>query len=420
MKVSIIGGGLSGLIAGKRLAESGFEVKVFESEPELGGLVRSFDAEGFRIPIFYHHVFSHDKVTLSILKELGMKSLVKKKIKMAIATNNSVYSLSYTKVPFWDFLNLGDKARLGLLYLHTKIKKSWPDIEGLSAKEWFDKKVGRNVREKIFENLMLEKYGIGLSEISASELAERISEGEAMGKFLYPKEGFYEMVERLKRDIEKNGGLVLAGTPVSKMEIKNGMANRLSYYKNGNEVSEETDVVVNTAPVPVFLGIAKGLPGEYSKRLGGIKYCANICVDVGYREKLSDFYWINCFNKSFGGIIEHTNLADIYPFKMSWLFKYAPSQELWRMPDENIAKLFVGEARKMFPHLREEWTRVFRCKYASPVYDINYAKFMPSYETPVKNLFFSGVAVTYPKIRTMNTAFASGINVAEMIKKKFL
>lgn len=416
MKVAVIGGGLSGLMAGRLLSESGFEVKVFEAQKNCGGLVASFTVQSFRIPIFYHHIFSHDETTLKVVKELGITDLIKRKIKMGLNLNSKSYPISYFSAPFWDFLSFSDKIRFGLLAAQVKMKKDWSDIEGINAEVWLNKTVGKNVARKIFGNIMREKYGLPLSRISASELAERLGEEEATGLFYYPKDGMDGMVSRLVESIESNGGEVKTGSPVTRVDLNN---NKISSRENGKQKTEEADIIINTAPLPVLLRAAKGLPAAYAEKLKKIKYCRNICVDIGYREKLSDYYWLNCFDSAFGGIIEHTNLADIYPFKMAWIFKYAPSEQLWNMSDENVAKLFIRDAQKIYPRLEADWCRVFRSEHASPLYDIDYGKFMPGYETPLKNLFLSGVALTYPKIRTMNTALASGIKVAEIVKEKY-
>jgi uncharacterized protein with NAD-binding domain and iron-sulfur cluster len=87
---------------------------------------------------------------------------------------------------------------------------------------------------------------------------------------------------------------------------------------------------------------------------------------------------------------------------------------------KKIAKLFINHLKELFLHVRVEDFRVFRDEFASPLYDINYAKYMPEVETPIKNLFFTGVATTYPEIRTMNTAFKAGIKTAEIVMKRFL
>lgn len=418
MKVAIIGGGLSGLMAGKILSESGFEAKVFESQKSCGGLAASFSVQDFRIPIFYHHIFSHDGTTLRVVKDLGINDLIKKKIKMGLNLGGRSYKITPSSVPFWDFISAKDRIRFGLLGLQAKVKKDWSDLEGLNAEEWLVKSVGKNVAKKIFESLMREKYGLPLSQISASELAERLGEGEATGTFYYPRQGMDEVISRLVKAIEKNGGEVKTGAPVAKADIS-GNSGKIIYEENGRKKEDDTDIVVNTSPIPVFLKMTKGLPAAYAERLQKIKYCKNICVDIGYREKLGDFYWLNCFDSAFGGIIEHTNLADIYPFKMAWIFKYAPSDRLWNMKDEDIAKLFIADAKKIYPNLKVDWFRVFRGEYASPLYDIEYARHMPGYETPLKNLFLSGVALTYPKIRTMNTALLSGIKTAEIVKERF-
>jgi len=411
MKVCVVGGGLSGLMAGKKLAENGFDVKIFESEERLGGLAKTFDIDGYKIPIFYHHIFKQDKTTLGLLNEFGIGTLKFKKINMGIYTDKKIYKISKTSALSWDFLSLSDKMKFGLLYLKTKLRKDWEKIEGLNADEWLEKTVGKNVKEKIFRNLMKEKYGLDLKRISASELAERLGENEAQGKFTYPKKGLQKMLNGLRKSVEKNDGIVKAKSPVEKIDL------------NKNEIiskrKEKFDIVINTAPVPVFLKITKGLPTDYRKKLGKIKYCKNICVDVGLEGHLSDYYWINCFNQNFGGIIEHTNLADVYPFKMAWLWKYAPSERLWKMKDGKIEKLFTSNLKKIFPRVKVKWVKTFKSEYASPLYDVDYRKHMPHYTTPIKNLFFSGVAVTYPKIRNMNTALESGVKTAEIIIEKY-
>jgi protoporphyrinogen oxidase len=320
----------------------------------------------------------------------------------------------------WDFLSWGDKVRFGLLAIQTKIKKNWKELEGLDAESWLMKKVGKNVTRKIFENIMREKYGLPLKQISASELASRLKEGEATGRFYYPKCGLHEMVERLAKRIEKNGGIVETEREVKEIKIREGKVEKVKYLegKKKREI-KKPDVVINSSPVPVFLKIAKGLPKTYSQKLSAIKYCKNICVDIVYEEKISDFYWINCFQNVFGGVIEHTNLAPLYPFKFAWIFKYAPSSRIWKLSDQKVARLFIKNLQSMFPHVKVENYFVFRDTFASPLYDINYAKYMPEIETPVKNLFFTGVSTTYPEIRTMNTAFKAGMRTAESVMEKF-
>ena len=72
MKVAIIGGGLAGLTAAYRLLQSGHEVALYEAGPELGGLVRTFDAGGEPLEAFYHHIFTTDTTIIAMIEELGL------------------------------------------------------------------------------------------------------------------------------------------------------------------------------------------------------------------------------------------------------------------------------------------------------------------------------------------------------------
>lgn len=413
--IAIVGAGLSGLICGRILAEHGERVIIFEASKEIGGLARCFPYREYRLPVFYHHVFAHDKVTLGVMKKLGMKEFYKKRIKMGISFGNRIYEISWIKTLFWDFLSWRDKLKFGMLAVKAKMKKDWKELEGKNAEEWLLKEVGKHVTQKIFSPLMREKYGLPLKEISAIELAMRLKEGEATGKFLYPKKGLHSMLSGLRKEVEKSGGEIKLASPVTKISFGNEI--KIQYRERGRRKTIKAKRVVNSAPLPVFLKMAKGLPQGYRKKLERIKYCSSICVDIFYPSPLSKFYWINVFDKSFGGIIEHTNLAKGYDFKFAWIWKYAPGK-LWNLSDEQIAKLFIGEIKQIFPHVEIFDYRVFREPYASPLYDKNYAKYMPAVKAPVKNLFFTGVATTYPEIRTMNTALKSGIRTASMILKE--
>src|SRR4029453_1138021 len=72
-KVIILGGGVAGLSAAHELIERGFEVEVYERNPDAGGKARSFDVphsaaggnkplpgeHGFRFfPGFYRHIMN--------------------------------------------------------------------------------------------------------------------------------------------------------------------------------------------------------------------------------------------------------------------------------------------------------------------------------------------------------------------------
>ncbi len=73
MKVAVIGAGIAGLTAARRLALGGAEVDVYERWPGLGGQVATMPVEGGdRLEHYYHHLFTTDREIVALYEELGM------------------------------------------------------------------------------------------------------------------------------------------------------------------------------------------------------------------------------------------------------------------------------------------------------------------------------------------------------------
>jgi protoporphyrinogen oxidase len=70
--VVIVGGGLTGLVAGERLAAAGVAARIFEREAEPGGACRSLAAEGFTFDFTGHLLHVAHEETSSYLQELGV------------------------------------------------------------------------------------------------------------------------------------------------------------------------------------------------------------------------------------------------------------------------------------------------------------------------------------------------------------
>jgi len=71
-RVLILGGGLAGLAAAKRLVDNGFQVELLEKRNILGGKVSSWkDAEGDWIETGLHCFFGAYREIYELMKELG-------------------------------------------------------------------------------------------------------------------------------------------------------------------------------------------------------------------------------------------------------------------------------------------------------------------------------------------------------------
>lgn len=73
-KIIIIGAGMAGLTAGAYLAQAGYEVKIFEQFPKIGGVTATFSKEGFSWDLGPMLVqdFRRDEPAGKILEDLGI------------------------------------------------------------------------------------------------------------------------------------------------------------------------------------------------------------------------------------------------------------------------------------------------------------------------------------------------------------
>ncbi|MBN2142555.1 FAD-dependent oxidoreductase [Candidatus Woesearchaeota archaeon] len=450
-KIIILGGGLAGLAAADALLATPedrkkHEVMILEKADFLGGLASSFEYEGRQIPKYYHQVFDHDYTTQKFLKRAGLFSdMAWKRIKMAFCINGRIYNFTDPiSLLRFDYLSLYGRIRYGLFgaYVFTimnpaKIKDS------MNAREWLKRYAGREVTDKLFYQLYgRNKFNIPLERISAKQFACRLKAKEAMGLFGYPRKGLQKMIDFLEKDLKDRGCNILLEADTSVIDTK---AKKLTLRVKGGAkegVKEEVkegvdggteggavktlkyDALIITLPVPVLLKLAKGILESYRKRLSKVEYCPALCVAFGTRSHLSGHYWLNMISERTHTLFQHSNLFDGYGYKVNWILRYGGSIEDFKLSDDEIKAAYLGDVHKYFNEQKPKkkpkilWARVFRERYAEPVYDKDFAKYKPDYKTPVDGLYIANTATSYPNIRNMNTALECGIECAGIVRKK--
>jgi protoporphyrinogen oxidase len=422
--IVILGGGLAGLSAADYLLrnipdKNNYNITIIEKQKILGGLASSVPYKNTLVPRYYHHVIANNKVTRAFLNRFNLlKGAVWKKINVAIAVNGSYSNITKPiGLLRFKYLSLYEKIRFGLFGLYTIFVMDPKKIpKNMDAKKWLYKYAGKQVAEKIFYHLYAKnKFNTSLDKISAKQFANRLKEREVYEKFTYPPLGLQPMIDRLKEIIEENSGTIITSTVPTKIDLNKNIIE----YKNKNKNTKITaDHIINTIPIPEFLKITTGLPTKYKQQLGKLKYCPAVCIIIATKDFLDkDTYWFNLFKESAQVIIQHSVLIDKYKEKISWVLRYGGSEEDLELSNEEVKKKYLPSIKKYFPKAEIVWSCVTRDRYGEPVYDKNYADYMPKYRTPVKNLYIAGIQATFPKIRNMNSALESGIIVAkELIK----
>ena len=427
--VLILGGGLSGLVAADKLLDNGFSVTILEGAPFIGGLASSFLVEGDQVPRFNHHIVRSNTLTLKYLNKYHlMGNNTWKRIKVGIATKGKVYNINnpFQLLKFPE-LSLWGKFRFGLFGIYSIFIMNPNRIDDtMDLDSWLDKVAGKEVKESIWKQLYgRNKFNIPLKQISAKQFANRLHEKEAYDYFTYPEKNMQGMIDGLEKDIKKKKGIIKYPVAIKHVDIKNksvtyNLRENIGGSKNDGLCFIAYDILINTIPVPELIKITSGLPKTYVDNIKKLRYVPVICLVFGTKDNLKDgMYWINLFNERIHIIYQHSVLVDKYKSKITWAIRYGGSEEDLYKSDDEIKKLYIPTLKKYFPDMKLKWLKVFREKYAEPIYDKNYSKYAPTYETPIPYLFNAGIQVTFPKIRNMNVALESGEIVADKIILKF-
>jgi protoporphyrinogen oxidase len=404
MRICVIGGGLTGLVAAHALAGE-HEVQLVEKMPYLGGCLSSYDMNGYWIERYYHHCFSGDNHLFALLRGLGlMDSLEWRTGTTGYYSGGTIYPLNTPgEILRYPELSLIDKAKLAYLTLTAKMA-DLSALDDVPAERYIISHLGRNVYSSFFEPLLKSKFGERRNEVSAAWLISRIAirsdrgvSGERLG---YLNGGFHRIIDALEKAIGEMGGTIRKQDPV------------ITLSRSGDiwEVNNTAfDAVISTIP-----------PHELQKAGGPVMppvpYQGAACVTLAIdRDVTRGIYWLNMKDAApYGAVVSHTNFIPVerYGERLVYLASYFSGT----VP-AHIDKTMIDDFCTRFSLARNEirWHRVAVDPWAGPVYTTGYKSLIPAYEN--QGLFMAGMfsKTNYPE-RSMEGSIRAGIDVAACIQ----
>ena len=406
MKIGVIGGGLTGLVAAHRLVQDN-EVDLFEKMPYLGGCLSSYNVNDYWIERYYHHCFSGDSSLFALITEIGLSSKLEWKTgTTGYFANNKIYPLSTPlQILLYPELSLIDKLKLPRLTFKAK-KTDLKTLDDIPAEQYIIKYLGKNLYSSFFEPLLKSKFGERRNEVSAAWLFSRIAirsnrgvSGEHLG---YLIGGFYQLIDALEKSITLNGGGIQKQTPLSSISRKNGTweANGIRY-----------DTIIST------------IPPQELVRMGGpalppIPYQGAACMTLALeREVTGGIYWLNMKDAApYGAVVAHTNFI---PFKRyGEHIVYLASYFTGTVPPHLDSRMLEDFCTR-FSVTKDEirWYKMAVDTWAGPVYTTGYRNLIPAYEQ--QGLFMAGMfsPANYPE-RSMEGSIRAGSKVAECLRTR--
>lgn len=249
-KIGIIGGGLSGLTCGYRLAQKGAKVIVFEKEPGAGGriqyaaaigsekfqtnlmeLVKDLDLEEMKIVLKQKEIgfFGDDFLALEDFPQVLQKTLGPEKLKTFTEFSQFVNSLNFD--PISPSKELLDLRSVSLAEYGEKFPEEVKSMALVAARILS----GEDDLSKIGAD-----YGLHLIR-----MGNEVMSGEAI---CFEEVNLMSLTNVLSKKIEEKEGEVLCGRQVKRVIKKNG-GFEILHERLGEEGTEMVDMVVFALPL---------------------------------------------------------------------------------------------------------------------------------------------------------------------------
>lgn len=383
--VAVVGAGLAGLLAARELRRRGYTVTVYEAGRQVAGLARSFvDADGFTYDFGAHFITNRLAAALSI----GAECRDVRYYGESVFVNGRVYSYPFGLVRSPRFLLSAARGRL------RHAGRQLPPVA--SAAEWYRREYGDALAEEVAIPLVEAWSGAPATELAPSvippqvdrgtlhvmrlRLASRLS-GRAVANgysreklesphvwHVYPTGSLGLLCERLAGDLD---GCIRLESPVEAILVEGERA--VGVRSKGRE--ERADAVVSTAPVHILPKLVQG--SDALQHLARFRYRPMALVNMKFtgRGLLPDVVnWIPDRAVPFFRLTEATR-------SMPWLAPEGKtiittdigcetSDEIWRMPEEQLGEYCLRHLVELFPGLKGRYLgcAALRTPIAHPVF----------------------------------------------------
>jgi protoporphyrinogen oxidase len=420
-RIAVLGAGPMGLAVAYQLARDGYQPVVFEADDRIGGMAAHFDFGGVSIERYYHFHCTSDSAFMQILDELGLsQKLHWRPTGMGYWYKNQLQEWG-NPLALLRFKGLGliAKFRYGLhAFLATK-RKNWLALDQLNAVDWVKRWVGPEAYEVLWRRLFEYKFHHYTNNLSAAWIWSRVRRlGRSRYNLFQEKLGYLDggshvLLEAMKLDIEKNGGIFFLGTPVQKVVIENQAL--VGVQVKGQ--LEVFDQVISTIPLPYIVSLIPDLPSQIKNQFITKNNIAVVCVIVKLSKPVSPYFWLNTNDPDMDipGVIEYSNLR---PLEHSIVYVpfYMPAEiPQYQETDEQFKSKVKRYLSKINPKLQEGdfiQLHVSRYRFAQPICEPGFMETLPSTNLPITGLWVADTSYYYPEDRGISESIAFGRKMA--------
>ncbi|MDX2130090.1 MAG: FAD-dependent oxidoreductase [Chloroherpetonaceae bacterium] len=446
--VLILGGGLAGLSAAKRLIDKGFQITLVEKRPIFGGKVSSWkDKDGDWVETGLHCFFGAYKEIYDLMKEIGTyDAILWKKHELnyklsqgggfTFRTWNLPSPLHLTPALFKNgYFSVMEMLRFAKILGPILFggEKYYEKQDGMTYKEWHEKRgLSQRMIKKMFLPMALALKFLPPEELSANIVLAvtgeflRRPDASMMG-FLKGSPQDY-LTGPLTDYLKKKGAKLYSESKAVEVKFD---GEQISGVQMANGETLTADFYITALPVhnlKTVLPESLKNKHQFFRNIDAFEGVPVVTVQVWYDRQITD---VNNILFSPDGVIpfyadmaqttpEYATLSGVsHQGKTRFQFGVAPAKHVIGLSDEEILARVDSSVKDIFPVsakdakiLKHTIVRVPQSVYAPyPGLEAN----RPTQKTPVKNLFMAGGYTKNRFYDSMEGAVSTGNSAARAL-----
>lgn len=367
MKIGIIGAGPAGLFTAWLLRKRGLSATVFEAQPYVGGICRSFLWYGFTCDLGAHRLFTDDEETLRyFLSMVPMgRHIRRSRLYLAGKWLHDPVNIAEILCRYFPVTTV----RIILSYLFRP-----RHIPELTFDDFVHKRYGTFLNRFFFQPYTDKLFGLSGDRISADWARQKVRIATPLDRlrensrrrfsyFYYPIQGGYgSIVQRIYQEVQE---CVLLNAPVLSLKVSDDRVDKIVYKYEDQVRCESFDVIISTIPLDI---LGKLLVSDFHLKYRGVHF-VYLLVN---RPLVSDNHWLYFVDRDIvvNRLVEFKNLSPLgQPQERTVLCAEVTSAD-----DDVVQRVCDDLVRCGLIRAQDILDTMFLYeKYAYPVFDVNYS-----------------------------------------------